>query len=49
MEPMSKEHRGSKGWMIVHRCQKCGKQITNILAPDDDLVIFSALNPERLK
>lgn len=43
MEPVGKEFRGGKGWMIVHRCQKCGKQITNILAPDDDLEAFSAL------
>ncbi|MFH0851595.1 MAG: RNHCP domain-containing protein [Candidatus Peregrinibacteria bacterium] len=49
MEPIGSEHRGAKGWMIVHRCLKCGKQITNILAPDDDLSVFSTLIHERLK
>jgi DNA-directed RNA polymerase subunit RPC12/RpoP len=37
MEPEGLDYRGSKGWMILHRCIKCKKEIPNIAAPDDDL------------
>jgi DNA-directed RNA polymerase subunit RPC12/RpoP len=40
MEPVSLDQDGKKGWMIVHRCEKCGKQIPNKAAPDDDLEGF---------
>jgi predicted RNA-binding Zn-ribbon protein involved in translation (DUF1610 family) len=49
MEPTGMDHRGAKGWMIVHRCVKCGKTVTNKVAPDDDLSRFSTLNQEKLK
>jgi len=47
MKPVGVDHRGAKGWMIVHRCLKCGKEITNKMAPDDDLSVFSALNSAK--
>lgn len=40
MEPIGLDHRGAKGWMIVHRCQICGKQIPNIIAADDEIGSF---------
>jgi hypothetical protein len=40
MEPISMDYKGSKGWIIVHECRKCGKMIPNITAPDDDLITF---------
>ncbi|MBD3331130.1 RNHCP domain-containing protein [Candidatus Peregrinibacteria bacterium] len=36
MEPTSVEHNSRKGWMIKHRCTKCGKEILNKSAPDDN-------------
>jgi hypothetical protein len=38
-------------WMVLlHQCERCWKEITNIPAPDDDLVSFSQRLPEeRLK
>jgi hypothetical protein len=37
MKPIGIDHSGKKGWMIIHRCLQCGKQLPNIAAPDDDL------------
>lgn len=46
MEPISSEHDAKKGgWMILHRCVKCGKTIPNKLAPDDDGDMFLAIHP----
>ena len=27
---------GKKGWIVSHKCQKCGKIISNMTAPDDN-------------
>lgn len=35
MEPVGVDHRSRKGWMIRHRCGKCGKEMMNKTAPDD--------------
>ncbi|MEK7524045.1 MAG: RNHCP domain-containing protein [Patescibacteria group bacterium] len=37
MEPISLDHRGNKGFMILHRCQKCRKEMWNRAAEDDEL------------
>ncbi|MCA9370981.1 MAG: RNHCP domain-containing protein [Candidatus Peregrinibacteria bacterium] len=39
MKPVGLDYRSNKGWMIVHRCMKCSKQIPNITACDDDLTV----------
>lgn len=39
MKPLSLEKGSRKGYLgfdIVHRCERCGKEIKNILAEDDD-------------
>ncbi len=41
MKPIDLDHRSNKGWMIVHRCEKCGKLIPNTAACDDDLTVVS--------
>lgn len=35
MAPVGSDYDGKKGWMIVHVCEKCGKNIPNKVAPDD--------------
>lgn len=45
MEPAALDHDGKKGWMIVHRCVKCGKQMPNKAAPDDDLSAIAGEHP----
>ena len=43
MEPVELDQSGKKGWIILHRCTLCGKEITNKAAPDDDLTVFSKI------
>ncbi len=42
MRPVSLDHDGKKGWLIVHECVSCGKRIPNKTAPDDDLQAIDA-------
>ncbi|MFH1284568.1 MAG: RNHCP domain-containing protein [Candidatus Peregrinibacteria bacterium] len=49
MEPVSASKNGKKGWMISHRCVKCGKTIPNTSAEDDDFnqIIKLTLSPNE--
>jgi hypothetical protein len=40
MEPLTLDQDGKRGWMIIHRCVACGKQIPNRAAPDDQIIEF---------
>ncbi len=40
MEPIGIDWKKGKGDMIRHTCQKCGKEMLNIVAPDDDFIGF---------
>lgn len=35
MEPVRIDYKGAKGFMVVHRCIICGKEIANRTASDD--------------
>jgi len=37
MEPLSLDYRGKKGFMILHCCCICKKEMWNRAAPDDDV------------
>ncbi len=41
MRPVGLDHRAGKGWMVVHRCEQCGRTRRNRVARDtvqpDDL------------
>ena len=39
MAPVGLDQRSKKGFMILHRCVKCGKELPNKAAPDDDLTV----------
>ena len=41
MEPVSLDQRSKKGFMVLHRCVKCGKEMWNRAAEDDELVELS--------
>ncbi len=47
MEPAGVDHDTKKGWMVLHRCTLCGKEIVNRLAPDDDLEVFQKIRPKK--
>ncbi|MDD3646570.1 MAG: RNHCP domain-containing protein [Candidatus Gracilibacteria bacterium] len=40
MQPIGIDNKKNKGWMIKHRCLKCGKEILNKVAPDDNFLEF---------
>jgi hypothetical protein len=40
MKPIAIDQNSKKGWMIIHRCIECGKEIPNKAAPDDHLENF---------
>jgi hypothetical protein len=40
MKPIGIDYRKGKGEVIRQKCQKCGKEMVNMLAPDDDVIGF---------
>ena len=37
MKPVGYDYNSKKGYVIIHNCAKCGKEIKNILAFDDSI------------
>lgn len=37
MEPVFIDYDGKKGYQIIHRCLKCGKEMHNLVADDDNM------------
>lgn len=40
MKPMGMDYRKGKGEVIRQKCQRCGKEMVNILAPDDKVIEY---------
>lgn len=40
MKPIDIDYKKNKGYMIKHKCLKCGKEILNKVAPDDEFLEF---------
>ncbi len=47
MEPVSVDHSGKKGFVLIHRCTVCGAEDRNRLAPDDDMDLVIELQRPR--
>ena len=47
MPPVRVDHDGKKGWMIYHKCQKCGKIIPNKSAEDDNFDLIIELSSDQ--
>ena len=43
MGPIRIDRHSKKGWMVVHKCIRCGKEQRNKIAPDDNFDIFLIL------
>jgi DNA-directed RNA polymerase subunit RPC12/RpoP len=43
MRPISIDQDSKRGFLVIHRCEHCGKQIPNRAAPDDDLASFEQI------
>ncbi|MBI1812736.1 RNHCP domain-containing protein [Candidatus Peregrinibacteria bacterium] len=37
MPAVGLDQDGKKGWILIHRCERCGKEVRNKAAPDDEL------------
>jgi len=46
MRPIKVHQDGKKGWIITHKCMKCGKILTNKADPDDDFETIIKLTQE---
>ena len=43
MRPVSVDYSGKKGFVLVHRCEACGRVDRNKVAPDDSTERLTAL------
>ncbi|MEK7123239.1 MAG: RNHCP domain-containing protein [Patescibacteria group bacterium] len=48
MKPVRIDQHAKKGWMIVHQCTMCQKEMRNRAAPDDEIVGFMQRESERI-
>ena len=46
MKPVGIHFHSKKGWQIIHRCQKCGVEKVNRIAPDDLDVVMNMMKSE---
>jgi len=44
MEPIFVDQDGKKGYVITHKCTKCGKEIRNKVVKDDDFDVIINLS-----
>ena len=49
MKPTSADQNGKKGWIIYHKCTKCGKIIPNKVANDDNFEKIIELSQQKAK
>ena len=52
LRPVGVDYKGNKGWMILHRCEKCGyttqnKAAVDTVQPDDLLLLFAIAAQNR--
>lgn len=48
MQPTAYYHDSKKGYVLQHSCSKCGKQMHNKLASDDNMEVFLNYIEKRL-
>jgi hypothetical protein len=48
MEPIGVTQSGKKGWILLHKCTKCGVIIRNKMADDDNMVLAAQLSTNSL-
>ncbi|MFH1218766.1 MAG: RNHCP domain-containing protein [Candidatus Peregrinibacteria bacterium] len=47
MPPVSATQNGKKGWIITHKCEKCGKLMPNKSAEDDNFEEIISLTHQK--
>ena len=48
MKPIGITQSGKKGWILLHKCTKCGKTIRNKMADDDNMELAAELSRNPL-
>lgn len=48
MMPIGVTQSGKKGWILLHKCIKCGVVIRNKMADDDNMVLAARLSTNPL-
>lgn len=48
MAPIGLTQSGKKGWILLHKCTKCGRTIRNKLADDDNMELAIALSRQPI-
>ena len=55
LEAVGVEHSGKKGWIVIHKCQKCGAirrnkaALDDPIAPDDFELIVKLSNKQAFQ
>lgn len=44
MQPIRVDQNGKKGFILIHKCLKCQKEISNIIAEDDNWESICKIN-----
>lgn len=44
MEPIGLTQSGKKGWILLHKCTKCGQTARNKMAEDDNMELATELS-----
>lgn len=48
MKPIDIDYKKNKWNMIKHKCNKCGKEILNKIAPDDNFIDFVKIRNKNI-
>lgn len=48
MRVQSLDYNSKKGYILIHQCNECGKQMRNKMAEDDDMSVATLQNQEEI-
>lgn len=48
MKPIGVSQSGKKGWILLHKCIKCGVVIRNTMASDDNMILAAEISKNPL-
>lgn len=49
MKPIGVTQSGKKGWILLHKCLKCGKIARNKMAEDDNMELAAELSKHGIE
>jgi len=48
MKPIGLTQSGKKGWILLHKCEKCGHIMRNRMAEDDNMELAAEISRQAL-